>query len=229
MNQIFDEDIKGSKTEAIIEVLRRRLSKPPQRILVVGCGSGHEAGMLARAFEADTVGIDLATEFELDHAGSAPARLMTMDARILEFSDASFDLVFSFHALEHIPEPKRALSEMARVLRSQGTFLVGAPNRSRMLGYFGAPHPLRYRIWWNFVDMWMRLTGRWTNEAGAHAGFSAADLCAQCASAFGQAESITDAYYRTLYSSRAHLVDLLIKSRLKDVLYPCVYITGMKR
>ena len=184
--------------------------------------------MLAQAFGADTIGIDLATEFKFDNAGSAPARLMVMDARNLEFEDTSFDLVYSYHVLEHIvPGSELALSEMARVLCPEGAFVVGTPNRLRMIGYFGVS--VRYHVWWNVADMWMRLTGRWTNEAGAHAGFSENDLCERCASAFGQAEPITDAYYQTLYRNRAHLVDVLIKSGLKTVIYPSVYVFGIKK
>jgi len=114
----FNEIIKGHKTAAMITVLRSAVhEETPRNILVVGCGSGLEAGDIARAFGASTIGIDTCDQFSFDHSAAAPAKLMAMDARELEFSDASFDLVYSFHALEHIPTPARALAEMARILR----------------------------------------------------------------------------------------------------------------
>src|SRR5208282_1017703 len=124
-------------------------------ILVVGCGSGREAGMLARAFDANVIGVDVGNDFSFDHEGSAPAKLLSMDARDLTFAGESFDMAFSFHALEHIPQPQRALSEMARVLRRGGVYLIGTPNKSRLLGGFSSPLPLRQRIVGSFQDLSM--------------------------------------------------------------------------
>ena len=41
--------------------------------------------------------------------------------------DASFDAVLCTEVLEHLPDPVRALDEMARLLRPGGTFIVTAP------------------------------------------------------------------------------------------------------
>src|ERR1700722_9897355 len=112
MDKHFSEEIKAPKTDALIEVLKDRMPIRPNSILVVGCGSGVEAGMLARAFGAETVGTDIVGAFSFDYEGSAPAKLMAMDAADLRFPDGTFDLVFSFHMLEHVPKPERVLSEM---------------------------------------------------------------------------------------------------------------------
>ncbi len=221
----FDEDIKADKTGAMLDVIAQAFPRPAS-ILVVGCGSGREAGILARHLGAETVGIDISESFEFDHAGSAPARLETMDARALAFPDRSFDLVYSFHALEHIPEPERALSEMARVLKPDGHFIIGTPNRSRLVGYFNAPHPLPLKIKWNLGDWRMRLAGKWRNETGAHAGFSATELLAMTRAAFGRSRDISTAYYRALYPTHAGKVAALDRSGLRAIAYPCVYVGG---
>jgi SAM-dependent methyltransferase len=41
--------------------------------------------------------------------------------------DASFDAVLCTEVLEHLPDPVRALDEMARLLRTGGTFIITAP------------------------------------------------------------------------------------------------------
>jgi SAM-dependent methyltransferase len=41
--------------------------------------------------------------------------------------DASFDAVLCTEVLEHLPDPIRALDEMARLLRPGGTFIITAP------------------------------------------------------------------------------------------------------
>lgn len=221
--------IKNAKTGALIEVLQARCGAPVASILVVGCGSGLEAAMLARAFGATTIGIDIGHEFAFDHAAAHPAQLLTMDARSLAFADDSFDLVFSFHALEHIAGPARALQEMARVLKPQGAYLIGTPNRARLIGYIGSAHPLRKKLLWNAQDLWMRVTGRWRNESGAHAGFTRRELHALCEAAFGGAKDISEEYYRRAYPSRGRLVQRLVKSGLAAVIFPCVYVAGKKQ
>jgi SAM-dependent methyltransferase len=45
----------------------------------------------------------------------------------LPFADSSVDVIFSYHTLEHIPDYLFALSEIHRVLKHGGRFLVGLP------------------------------------------------------------------------------------------------------
>lgn len=46
----------------------------------------------------------------------------TMDAQHLIYGDEKFDFVFSLNALEHIPDPIKAINEVWRVLRPGGMF-----------------------------------------------------------------------------------------------------------
>jgi len=215
------------KSAVLADILAEAIRPLPREILVVGCGSGAEAGILARTFNANTVGIDLGEQFNFDHVDAEPAKLLRMDARDLQFAENMFDLVYSFHSLEHIPTPEKALMEMARVLRPGGTYLIGTPNKSRLLGYIGADEPLANKIAWNLNDLGMRFTGRWSNEKGAHAGFKESELVSMCAIAFNSAPAVlSDQYYRRLYSNKKAVVEFLIKSGARAVFYPCVYVLG---
>jgi SAM-dependent methyltransferase len=51
----------------------------------------------------------------------------TMDATRLAFADESFDIVICSHVLEHVREDRRALAEMARVLRPGGRAVIMVP------------------------------------------------------------------------------------------------------
>ena len=224
----FNEEVKGKKTQALIEVMSTFFQRSIKRILVVGCGSGREAGMLSRAFGADVVGIDLGDDYTFDHEGAAPAKLVMMDAREMNFPDNSFDMVFSFHTLEHIPGPQIALAEMSRVLRPGGVYLIGTPNKSRLIGGYTSPYPFHIKVKWYFQELCKRLTGQWSNEAGAHAGFTLFELSAHCSSAFGAATDISELYYRSLYKRRTKAINSIIKSGLKNIIFPCVYVAGTK-
>jgi len=219
--------VDANKTGALAEVLWHRNCRPTQ-VLVVGCGSGQEAGLLGRYFDAAVVGIDISGEV-FDPVAARPAILQVMDATRLGYRDGSFDLVYSFHSLEHIGDYKAALAEMARVLRPGGTFLVGTPNKSRVVGYVNSSAPARDRLRWNVEDYRRRLARQWSNEHGAHAGFTRSELLLLCAGAFGEAEDVSDDYYRKSHRRGRWAVALLERSHLKKYAYPCVYVTGLRK
>lgn len=217
-------DARDRKTRALAELVGA-LAKP-QRILVVGCGDGREAAFLAQHFDAEATGIDLGGQFEFDTSAASQATLEIMDAQCMEFPDNWFDLVYSFHALEHIPDPRKALSEMNRVLKPGGCFAIGTPNRNRLIGYIGSAASLSDKIKWNLNDWIMRLRGRWKNELGAHAGYADTELVSMCRIVFGQSYSATHSYYRALYGWRR--TNLLISTGASSLLFPCVYVLGRK-
>lgn len=96
---------------------------PGDRILDVGCGKGHLVKALSD-LGVDAVGIDLNPNAS-DVA--VVARVRTMSATSLDFDDATFDAVVSFHAIEHIPPIEEALREMARVVKPAGKVLLVYP------------------------------------------------------------------------------------------------------
>jgi SAM-dependent methyltransferase len=49
------------------------------------------------------------------------------DAQGLPFADGVFTLAVSSDSLEHFPDPERALGEVRRVLRDDGTFVIWVP------------------------------------------------------------------------------------------------------
>lgn len=55
---------------------------------------------------------------------SAPHRFLVMDARVLEFPDASFDLVLCSNTLSFVREDAAALAELKRVLKPGGLALL---------------------------------------------------------------------------------------------------------
>ena len=101
--------------------------QPAGSLLDIGCGFGHLL-RLALDRDYDAVGLDAslaAAEFAQAAFGVEPIVGFFPGH---EFEAGSFDVVVMNHVLEHLPEPRSALSEVARALKPGGILAVGAPD-----------------------------------------------------------------------------------------------------
>lgn len=129
-------------------IIGRHFPNVPAKILDLGCGGGRTTVALeANGYEVEA--IDLSEDL-VDEARRhvMRAHVQLMDARALDFPDASFDAVlFSFNGLDCVhpsTERRRVLDEVHRVLRREGVFYysghngLGAwyPRRGDSLGKF---------------------------------------------------------------------------------------------
>lgn len=94
------------------------------RVLDVGCGHmpfRHFALRHVTAYE----GFDVERRTDgVTHIGDAEA--------MTGLASDTYDSVFSFEVLEHLPHPQRAVGEMARVLKPGGVLLLTVPHLSRL-------------------------------------------------------------------------------------------------
>jgi SAM-dependent methyltransferase len=94
----------------------------PGRVVDVGCGIGHSYELLA---PRETVGVDVDPEVLRGQRRETVAA----DMRSLPFGAESFEGAIAVHSIEHVPDPERALAELARVLRAGGAAVLVTPNR----------------------------------------------------------------------------------------------------
>jgi SAM-dependent methyltransferase len=96
-----------------------------RRWLDVGCGTGALAQtILALTAPGKVVGVDPSpayVEFARERVNDARAEFEVGDAQALQAAPATFDAVVSGLVLNFVPEPDRAVAEMARVARPGGT------------------------------------------------------------------------------------------------------------
>ena len=130
-----------------------------RRVLEIGCGRGGFACWLARQRPrpAEVVAADFAEtairkgrEFAEANGVSGVAWEVS-DIQQLAHTGASFDTVVSCETVEHVPDPRRALRELARVLRPGGRLFLTTPNYIGPMGLYRG---------------YMRLTGRRYTEVG---------------------------------------------------------------
>ena len=120
------------------------------RSLDCGVGSGSLSIALNRTLPKPIAyhGIDmsgemLATADAAMHQAGLSSTLKQADILSIPYADQSFDLVMAAHVLEHLPEPRRALIEMIRVLKPGGLLFICMTRRS----FFGALIQIRWRTW----------------------------------------------------------------------------------
>lgn len=215
------------KTRALAKILSADSGSPLNTILVVGCGKGIEAAVLSDALSAQVTGIDIETNF--DEVATKFADLRQGDATRMEFPDGHFDAVYSFHALEHIPDYKQALKEIKRVLRPGGVWLIGTPNRNRLVGYLGSKNAtVMQKIHWNINDWQARLKGKFRNEYGAHAGYSSEELNGELSMVFSAVKEITMPYYLDIYAKKKLAIQTLSSLGVARWTLPAVYFIGHK-
>jgi 2-polyprenyl-3-methyl-5-hydroxy-6-metoxy-1,4-benzoquinol methylase len=107
--------------------LLKDLMPPPARVLDFGCSWGYGLHQLTRA-GYDAIG------FEISQPRAAFGRSM-IGARIISKYDeldalpaSSFDAIYSYHVLEHLPALTGVFERFARLLRTGGAMLLFTPN-----------------------------------------------------------------------------------------------------
>lgn len=113
---------------------------PGMRCLDLGCGFGYGVGVLAEGARF-VIGVDL--DFEaLSYAkgrGVGNCHFVKCKAEVLPFRDETFDVILSFHLIEHIKDDLRFLLEVRRVLRGYGILILSTPNKEMRLLKGGKP------------------------------------------------------------------------------------------
>ncbi|MHC5191610.1 MAG: class I SAM-dependent methyltransferase [Planctomycetota bacterium] len=99
------------------------------KALELGCGTGNLAAHL-QAQGVSMVAADI-SETAIEHARKTHPGIefQTHPAEELPYDDNTFDAVMSFDVLEHLPDVDRHLSEVWRVLKPTGHYLLQTPNK----------------------------------------------------------------------------------------------------
>jgi len=117
-------DLAKDEIRYINELIKDGKSR---KILDLGCGTG----VLSTYFDNNYIKYGL----EIKHSISAPT-LKVFDKDKLHigvlddntYSNEFFDVVFSSHVIEHVPDPIKFIRNICRILKTQGKLVISTPN-----------------------------------------------------------------------------------------------------
>jgi ubiquinone/menaquinone biosynthesis C-methylase UbiE len=127
------------------------------RILDVGCGAGYFLFLIREKYRLEgftpiIAGLDI-SNFQLSYMAKRMHKEEILDAlavhgngEYLPFADESFDLVTCSEVLEHIRNPFQALSEMHRVLKTNGMLLLSTPSMSGQKSWATILSPIGFLV-----------------------------------------------------------------------------------
>lgn len=101
------------------------------RVLDLGCAFGFGTKLLARRYQ--TFGHDLSASYIERARRNVPDATFTLGpADAVPYPDASFDGVVLLDVMEHVPDDRAVVDEIARLLRPGGRLVLSVPNRGLM-------------------------------------------------------------------------------------------------
>ena len=144
---IEDQSFWFRARNRLIVQLASEISRPGDRLLEVGCGTGYVLNALVRECGLVATGSELFKEGLAYAKTRVPtADFIELDARRMPFEDA-FDLVGAFDVLEHIDDDVGVLRGLYRAVRRDGHLLLTVPQHPSLWSASDtyAHHVRRYR------------------------------------------------------------------------------------
>ena len=132
----YDEWISKQKARRL-KMWQKRLEKITKfksggYLLDVGCGEGAFLG-LAQKKEWQVSGTELSA-FAAHYASKTlNTDIFCGDLLSVHFGENFFDVVTMWHVLEHVNDPKKYLSEIHRILKPGGLFVLAVPNVNNLV------------------------------------------------------------------------------------------------
>jgi len=161
--KMYNQKEREQKAEKILAVLKdwKKIDLRRAAVLDIGCSTGIMTSYIAQhckkiiGMDIDRKAIDFANE-----SFKKPNLLFEVgDSMNLSYKDKSFDVVICNQIYEHVPDQKRLMHEIKRVLKDEGACYFAATNKYIVI----EPHyHLPFLSWFpkRIGNKYLKLTGK---------------------------------------------------------------------
>lgn len=119
---------------------------PGKKLLDFGCGAG---GFLTRAREVAANAQGIEPELRLQSHFDPLGLKVWTDISAVSASDSRFDLITAFHVMEHLPDPRTTLSQLAALLEEGGEIIIEVPSADDALLTLYECRPFAHFTYWS--------------------------------------------------------------------------------
>jgi len=146
----YQSKIRRAEWEAVKPFIKKNST-----FLDVGCGAGYNLKAAATELNCIVQGIDPEPGAHgVGRYSASSVDQLPIDqgfAEKLPYESERFEVVFSSHVLEHVNSIPQSLSEMKRVMKNDGTLIIGMPSATMgWIGLFSQMLFTTHMRWYNF-------------------------------------------------------------------------------
>lgn len=160
---MYDCEAREKKAKTMLAVFKDYFKTDLKSfsLLDFGCSTGFISHHLACYF-GQVLGIDIdgpAIDFARKNFNKPNLEFVKIDSQKIDFPENTFDVTICAHIYEHVPDAEMLMSEIYRVLKSEGVCYFAAGNRFRIM----EPHyhlPFLSAIPRPLAHAYLRLAGR---------------------------------------------------------------------
>ncbi len=123
----------------------KRYTNKNSSVLELGCTYGYLFKHL-KGYK-NLYGIDISKHaINVSKALNSKADFQVMDVQDLKFNKNTFDFVVAIDVLEHLPDPKKGIKEISKVLKPNGILILATPNPESY------SHRIKKKKWFAYND-----------------------------------------------------------------------------
>lgn len=144
-NKNFFAYAMSARKKTIIDILKKEIPRQNDRLLDLGCGAGVIGKELVE-LGFNVVGMDISLGMAKQAESNLGSNNLTVgDVEKIPFADGTFDRIVCLGVITYLPDERKAIGEMYRILKPGGQLIIAVRNKLELARFADVPK-LFYRL-----------------------------------------------------------------------------------